>query len=190
MCWYTLENLSSDPIAFSMAFITAPAYSGYPWSAGKYRAARLFASLDGERLPIHWAAVDVARWRDIVETPPDSLPTWDIPLGGGDSATLYLSYEVSWSGGTDGADTGRTFTYYAQPAALWADVIQEATITVHLGEPLALLLQCQEASAGCVRFQASPPGYTWFSGGLKWQFRDWEPDSDIRVSLDWITDIH
>jgi hypothetical protein len=179
-CHYVLRNLSSARREFEMAFLTnapfAPTPDGY---RVQYEGARFTVTLDGSPLDVRHSPVAAVRWTGLDDMPPDSLPTWRVALRPGATGQLDMSYDVSWSGGSDGGSSSSELTYHARPAALWAGPIREAEIRFELNPLAALILECSPQLGRCFSFSIDPPGYRWLGAGFGWSFKDWEPTTDF-----------
>jgi hypothetical protein len=179
-CSYILCNLSSSRQEFEMAFVTNPPLARTPDGYRRQYADALFnVTLDGSPVTVQYSPVAADRWTDFISVAPDSLPTWWVEIGPCATVQLNMSYNVSWSGGSEGGHSNADFTYHARPAALWAGPIKEAEIRFELNPLAAQILKCGPQLEPCFSFSIDPPGYQWLDTGFSWYYKDWEPTTDF-----------
>lgn len=182
VCTYVMTNVTRRRQTVDMAFVTrTPRFdsNGDPapreWfrvlQDGAYRTVRMRPVrrdfLDGE-----WFGVD-------------SLPCWRITLAPGARTHLKMEYSISWSDSPTGEDhdtAGEGFTYFAAPAARWAGKVDHAVFRFHLGGP-GTIGRLQRSDAPW-KVHLDPAGFRWLDDGLVWEFRNWEPNCDLSISVD------
>lgn len=179
-CTYVLRNLATTAQSFEMAFVTGPPFATTPEGYRQhYNDANFVVRLDDVPLQVSRAPVARGRWTHLVDSPPDSLPAWHLRMAAHATARLLMTYDISWSGGSDGGHTTTEFTYHARPAALWAGVIEEASIAFRLDPLATTILECGPQLGTCFSFSIHPSGYRWHAEGFSWEFENWEPMSDF-----------
>lgn len=181
MAWYTLVNLTDRPQSFDMSFVVSPYQAGYS-SYEPGQSPRVF--LFDQELPVRWKPLKPGTWRDFVTAGTDSLPTWRLSMAPRDTMVLYISYPSSWSGGAEGNGIYTTYTYHARPAALWAGTIGVADFRVCLGDRAPLFRNSDPWSYAVSRVNIEPAESWWEGDCLHWRFENWEPDADIRLSVE------
>lgn len=188
-CRYVLRNLADTTVRFSMAFVVDPTLTedvskyepGTPSGrlSESYEPRLRFAVLqDGTERQVRYAGVAHDLYVDDATFIGDSLPVWDLTIAAGATSAVEMKYFAGWSVGRDGWRSG-FFRYRTRPAALWAGRIERATFRLRLGdrETVRRLRQVDAPWS----FGAEPSGHRWQPDGVSWEFRDWEPDSDIVV---------
>jgi len=192
VCQYMLKNLTPQPQTIQMGFLLGTQFSydaqGY---ANHYRAAGVRVERRGDTLtagdiPVRMEEIDSIRWKDLVPSPSDSLPVWEVKFGPSEVVNLTISYATSWSGWCNEERHCRFgITYYARPASLWAGSVENARITFRFDRFVTMLMACNPDPASCFQVSAAPVGFTRFPGGFVWEMRDWEPAEDFNVSAEW-----
>jgi hypothetical protein len=185
-CQYTLKNLDEAPASVTMGFVT-----NAPWPrpdnpyGAQYRAAHFEVIRDGRSLPVRLEALDKDTWTSFMTVPPDSLPVWTLDFAPREKVRLSIRYDVLPSGGCDGSHCSLDMTYYAATARLWAGEVGYARIQFTFGRVAAILRQGIPDCSPYFRLEASPPFHRETPGGIAWEYRDWEPDTDFKVRIDW-----
>lgn len=190
-CQYRLRNPSHHTVRVPMAFVipsaAASSFPGMP-APSDDPALGLTVQLvldeqDHRRaLNVRRMPVAEAAWRDIVTDVPDSLPTWVVPIPPETTVTLAIASRVKWTGGSDGETSGEMLTYCTRPARLWKGPIKEAVIEFRVGEAAAALLRAAKPDSN-LTVRLEPTGSAWTNRGVRWRFRDWEPDADCVLSV-------
>jgi hypothetical protein len=185
-CDYLLRNPASEPATITMAFVTGDNDPGRSDVVRSYRDSEFAVTAAGDVVPVKVRPILAESWRDIVDSPPDSLPTWELVLPPQGNVRLLISYRVWWSAAKLPADERwqAYFKYNARPAALWAGPIGEARISFAVNGLNSGLLRCLLEGNPCTSANISPPGFEWAYPGVTWRFRDWEPDCDFVITAD------
>ncbi len=189
-CSYALRNLTQEPQTIQMGFLMGFPGLAEPPHGTRYRDAgitvnRWIQGEEGVDLPVRLAALDKERWKGLVGSPPDSLPVWEVEFGPSQEVNLDISYETELTGGCGDGECTFGLTYYAQAARLWAARIEWAVIEFRFDQIAALLMACHPDLTGCLEVSATPPGFTRPSWGFRWEMRDWEPETDFNVTVQW-----
>jgi len=185
VCRYLLANRSAKPRSFAMSFLGGWA-AGWPDFPGT--ASTIFrVTVDGQPVILRKEPIDHTRWEEFAVGIPDSLPAWEVTIPARDSVSVQIAYEIEWSVDFDNMTDGRELRYYARPARLWAGVLRQATIRLHLGEMVTTLLRDRAINRDdyAVRLRIDPPDAKWTSDGLEWRRTNWEPDTDFLFGIDW-----
>jgi hypothetical protein len=182
---YHLKNPAADTVALSMAFVTGEDTRGGLLGSGQLRDShfRVVLYSTNEELETRREAINADDWSPLVDDPPESLDVWELVMPPGERELLMISYDT-WPRWFE--DAGRIrydFTYHARPASLWAGRLMVASVFFTLGDLGGPLLKCLLTESDCVTARITPEGYVWTEYGLKWGFKDWEPDTDFTVSL-------
>lgn len=185
-CQYTLRNLGEAPVTITMGFVTNAPWPrpGNPYGA-QYRASHFEVFRDGKPIPVRLEALAKDTWTSFMAVPPDSLPVWSVDFGAREKVWLVIKYEVLPSGGCDGSLCSLDMTYYAAAARLWAGEVGYASIQFTFGRVAAILRQGIPDCSPYFRMDVSPPIHRETPGGITWEYRDWEPDTDFTVRIGW-----
>jgi hypothetical protein len=138
----------------------------------------------GESLAVRRLPIARTAWNGLVTDVPDSLPTWTVPIPPETTVVLLIESRVVWSSGSDGTSSSRMLTYCTRPARLWKGPIAKAEIDIKFGEAAAALLRAARPDSN-LTIRIEPKGYTWIDEGIRWTFKDWEPEQDCVVSIDY-----
>jgi len=182
LCKYVLRNLSDSTLTFHMAFVSNARYSdddtldivSNPYQVtqdGRSRDVTYYrASKENELFFSEYGSNQIL------------FPTWVLAIGPRATSVVEIRYNASWTGGCDGETCGNDFTYYTKPAALWAGPIEQADFDLRVPDR-TFLRNLRRANAPW-HVEISPPGFRWTSDGLHWAFRNWEPDADLRMLVE------
>jgi hypothetical protein len=186
-CTYLLRNLGDSTRTFTMAFVAndpiSPEISD-SWNE-MYGRALFLVEQDGRTRTVRFVKGRRRDFKNTYETDSMSisLPVWSLTIGPLATSRVRMRYRAVWSGGCDGSNCGSRFTYYARPASRWAGRIERATFVLDVGDP-SVVRRLRRIDAPW-QTDVSPAGYQWTRGGISWKFRNWEPDSDLAVSIHW-----
>ena len=176
-CTYELRNLSHHDTTFEMAFVVEGVSSYEQYGRG------FEVSVDRKDVPVRFCKVDAPHWAEFVGATPDSLPVWPVEIPAQGTVSVRIKYGAAWGGGGDGRHVYRECTYSAKSAALWAGVIEEASVSFLFASLEAALLKC---CPECVGLKAEPADWEWSGLTVHWTRTNWEPEEDFRVALDWL----
>lgn len=180
-CTYRLRNLADVSQRFSMAFVLGPPIGdgSVEERESTMRDYSFAVSQDGKPRAVRFVATtsEFGRWTDGRQ---DSMPAWDLSLPPHGTTTVVMKYSAGWDGHCDGGCYS-LFRYYARPATLWAGVIERANFRFRLGDSLwvARLL----APSPLWSYECSPSTAKWHGEAVTWEFRNWEPDSDLVLAI-------
>jgi hypothetical protein len=185
-CQYRLRNRSHKARDFSMGFLVAgPSVDPSHWDDPALELE--VHLLDGTALPVRREAARKRAWREVAEAMPDSLPVFDVRVPADSTVDLVINSRITWSGGSDGDNTGVLLRYIATPARLWAGPVGHAEIRFRFSDLEAVLLKnAWKAPQDSLRVSIAPAGFTWTIDGVLWKFDHWEPRENPTVSIDWI----
>lgn len=183
VCVYELKNLTDSTQRFFMAFVAnAPISPESPESWREmYRGAGFQVWQDGRPRRVRLYPDRAEALQQGYGVRADSFPAWRLSIGSRATSTVRMRYRPEWTGGSDGESAGGVFTYYAKPAARWAGRLDRATFRLHLGDT-ALVRRLRQVGAPWT-VEISPRSFAWTPDGLRWEFRDWEPDTDLRIVI-------
>ena len=183
-CVYVLRNPSDSTQHFTMAFVTGTLGWSAEYLAEFTTPLKGFAfevRQDGRGIPVRLLPGWPGATAVYGDSPPDSLPAWSLTIGPRSTSTIRMRYHVEWMGGGD--DPGSSyFVYFATPAARWAGRIERASFRVRLGDGAFVRRLRRTKAPWSSSF--SPSGYEWRADGVVWNFRDWEPDTDLRIYIE------
>lgn len=184
-CVYYLWNESDSTRSFDMAFVTNRPFGEPGVYRRFYDALDMTVRIDGRDVPVAIAGLRRSSWLDVIAQPPDSLPAWPVSIAPRDTIRVAMAYRVSPSGGSDGHQGGMELTYRCRPAALWAGRIDRAVVRFTMSELDRYVLASihREGTEACLSVR--PSGWSRNSGAFEWSYRDWEPDQDISIGVEW-----
>jgi len=189
LCRYVLRNLSDSTCVFRMAFVGgSPPASVDSSEANRLNLENEFEVLqDGQPRGV---AFYPSRGDEFSKfhSKQTLFPTWTVSLAALATSVIEMRYDASWTGGgCDDGLCGDEFRYCTQPAALWAGKIESAEFHLHMPDADFLRNLQRERDEVPWRVRVTPWGYRWTSDGLIWQFKDWEPDNDLRLTLEYMS---
>jgi hypothetical protein len=182
---YVVRNLADTAQTFAMAFVSNPPIS--PESPGSWSelfgGAAFEVHQDGRALPVRFRPGRGREFQEEYGTAEVSFPTWTLTLGPGATSEVLMRYYASWSGGCDGTNCRHEFTCHARPAARWAGRIDRASFTLRLGDT-AFVRRLEHRGAPW-RVHVWPVEHHRTEDGLHWECRDWKPDSDLGLRVEY-----
>ena len=189
-CMYRLRNRGHKARVVTMGFLVGgpsvnPVESPSHWDDPALGLE--VHRLDGSPLPVRREAARKRAWRELLYEMPDSLPVFDVPIPADSVAVFVINSRITWSGGSDGNDSGVRLRYIATPARLWAGPVGHAEIRFRFsGLDAALLKKAWKTTAqDSLQVTIAPAGFTWTNDGVLWKFDQWEPRENPTVSIDW-----
>ena len=185
-CQYNLRNLTGSRQAVTIGFVTDAAWRSVGSApTGDGGGERFRVQQRSGEIAVRREAAARERWAEFVQNPPDSLPVWDLSFEANEEIVLSISYNSIPTTGCDGSNCGLNAVYYAKTASLWAGTVEYASIRFEFGSLTSQLLACSGDAAQCLSVATEPNGAESIRGGFVWEYRDWEPDTDFSVRVDW-----
>lgn len=189
-CTYVLRNLSERSLHFEMSFVTDPQLQSPLDDERDYQSPRFRVAQEGRPLAVRLEPADSTEWKQyrnpMAWSRPDSMPVFTVSLEPRDSTHLSIDYRVQGTGGADGGNWSNRFRYLTRAAKLWAGPIEKAEFTVRYDLPAILSQQLGSEWTRHLSCDIWPVPYHYSGGVFRWSYRDWEPEHDIELELNFI----